>query len=120
MHYHSFFPFSPRNPMHAMLEVESTLTDRYQTTIPEPVRRALHLGKRDRIHYAISADGSVQLMRADDGDPVLGQFLQFLANDIAAHPAQLQAVDAGSLARIQDLVGAAEVDLDAPLAADDE
>ena len=30
-------------------EVESTLTDRYQTTVPQPVRRALGLRKRDRI-----------------------------------------------------------------------
>ena len=29
------------------LEAESTLTDRYQTTVPEVVRRALKLGKRD-------------------------------------------------------------------------
>ena len=32
--------------MTATLTVESTLTDRYQTTVPESVRRALHLGKR--------------------------------------------------------------------------
>ena len=35
--------------MAATLEVESTLTDRYQTTVPETVRRALQLGKRDKI-----------------------------------------------------------------------
>jgi len=29
------------------LEVESTLTDRYQTTVPETVRRALKLGIRN-------------------------------------------------------------------------
>ena len=34
--------------MAATLEVESTLTDRYQTTVPETVRRALQLGKRDK------------------------------------------------------------------------
>ncbi|NBD32458.1 MAG: regulator, partial [Cyanobacteria bacterium] len=28
---------------------ESTLTNRYQTTIPEPVRKALGLKKRDKI-----------------------------------------------------------------------
>ena len=39
--------------MAAHLEVDSTLTDRYQTTVPEAVRRALKLGKRDKIHYAI-------------------------------------------------------------------
>ena len=37
--------------MPATLEAESTLTDRYQTTVPETVRRALRLGKRDKIHY---------------------------------------------------------------------
>ena len=29
---------------------ESTLTDRYQTTVPEPVRKALGLNKRDKIY----------------------------------------------------------------------
>ena len=35
--------------MPAILEAESTLTDRYQTTVPEIVRRALRLDKRDTI-----------------------------------------------------------------------
>ena len=43
--------------MPATLEVESTLTDRYQTTVPETVRRALQLSKRDKIHYTIRAGG---------------------------------------------------------------
>jgi antitoxin PrlF len=37
--------------MPATLEAESTLTDRYQTTVPETVRRALRLRKRDKIQY---------------------------------------------------------------------
>ena len=45
--------------MAATLEVESTLTDRYQTTVPETVRRALQLGKRDKIHYTIRPGGEV-------------------------------------------------------------
>ncbi|MBV8033768.1 MAG: type II toxin-antitoxin system PrlF family antitoxin [Pelomonas sp.] len=50
------------------------MTDRYQTTVPESVRRALHLGKRDRIHYTIRPDGEVVLTRAaasDGNDPAL-------------------------------------------------
>ena len=35
--------------MSANHDIESTLTDRYQTTVPETVRRALRLGKRDKI-----------------------------------------------------------------------
>ena len=51
--------------MPAILEVESTLTDRYQTTVPETVRRALSLGKRDKIHYTIRSSGEVVLTRAE-------------------------------------------------------
>ena len=74
--------------MPATLEVESTLTDRYQTTIPETVRRALKLGKRDKIHYAIRPDGEILLSRVPEAvgeDSVHGQFPGFLAHDMAAH-----------------------------------
>ena len=109
--------------MAATLEVESTLTDRYQTTVPETVRRALQLGKRDKIHYTIRPGGEVLLTRAESpqgDDPVLGQFLGFLARDIASHPERLQAVDASFVQRLQSLTGGIEVDLDAALSADDE
>ena len=109
--------------MSATLDVESTLTDRYQTTVPETVRRALKLRKRDKIHYAIRPGGEVVLTRVDvskDDDPVLGQFLGFLARDIATHPERLQIVDASFVQRIRSLVGDTEVDLAAALSADDE
>ena len=108
------------NAIPATLEVESTLTDRYQTTVPATVRRALRLGKRDKIHYTIHPGGEVVLTRAEGEDPVLGQFLGFLARDIADHPERLQAVDARLVQRLRSLVGGVEVDLDAPLSADDE
>lgn len=104
------------------LDVESTLTDRYQTTVPEAVRRVLGLDKRDKIQYTINPDGEVLLKRADAApseDPVLGQFLDFLALDMSNHPERLQAVDADLVARIHALTGGIEVDLDAPLSADD-
>jgi antitoxin PrlF len=104
-------------------EVESTLTDRYQTTVPETVRRALKLGKRDKIHYSIRPSGEVVLTRveASDGDdPVLGQFLGFLAADITRHPERLQALDVGLVQRLRSLVGDVDVDLDAALSKDDE
>ena len=109
--------------MAATLEVESTLTDRYQTTVPETVRRALKLGKRDKINYTIRPGGEVVLTRVDvseDDDPVLGQFLGFLAHDMATHPERLQSVDASLMQRIHALVGDTKVDLDAALSADDE
>ena len=109
--------------MPAILEVESSLTDRYQTTVPETVRDVLKLGKRDKIHYTIRSSGEVVLTRANTSegdDPVLGRFLSFLSSDIAKHPERLQSVDAGLVQRLQLLVGDSEVDFDAALSADDE
>ncbi len=109
--------------MPATIEAESTLTARYQTTVPETVRRALRLGKRDKIRYTIRPDGEVVLTRAaasEGDDPALAPFLGFLARDLAEHPERLKALDADFAQRIQALVGGVEVDLDAPLSADDE
>lgn len=109
--------------MAAILEVESTLTDRYQTTVPETVRRALMLGKRDKIHYTIRPSGEVVLSRvqgAGEDDPVLGRFLDFLSSDIANHPERLQRVNTRFVQGIHSLVGDLTVDLDAALSADDE
>ena len=109
--------------MAVTLEVESTLTDRYQTTVPETVRRVLQLGKRDKIHYTIRPGGEVVLTRAEsteEDDPVLGAFLGFLSRDIASHPERLQAIDAAFVQRLQSLTDGIEVDLDAPLSAEDE
>ncbi len=47
--------------MSATIEAEPTLTDRDQTTVPETVRRALQLRKRDKIKYVIRTIG--QAMR---------------------------------------------------------
>ena len=46
--------------------------------------------------------------------------LGLLASGMACHPEHLQAVDAGLAQRLQALVGGIDVDLDAPLPADDE
>ena len=102
--------------MPATFELESKLTDRYQTTVPDGVRRALKLRKRDRIRYLVQSDGSVVLQRADNvHDPVLEPFLDFLARDIATHPQHVRAIDAGLARRMRALVKGAKVDLQAAL-----
>lgn len=109
--------------MAAKLEFESTLTDRYQTTIPKTVRHALKLDKRDKIHFVIRQSGEVILTRAsrpEEDDPVLGLFLGFLAQDIKAHPEHIKAIDSDLVKRIESLVGSVQFDLDAPLSAEDE
>jgi antitoxin PrlF len=108
--------------MGAALELESTLTDRYQTTVPDAVRRVLNLGKRDKIRYIVEPDGKVTICRVADveSDPALNVFLHFLAHDISTNPQHLQSVDEALVERIQLLVQDVEADLDAPLLADDE
>jgi antitoxin PrlF len=104
--------------MAATLQLESTLTDRYQTTVPDAVRRALKLRKRDKIRYLLQPDGAVVMTRADEGeadDPALRAFLGFLANDLATHPQRVTGLNAGLRSRIRSLVGKVEVDLDAAL-----
>jgi antitoxin PrlF len=108
--------------MAATLEAESTLTDRYQTTVPEPIRQALRLGKRDKIRYELK-DGNVVISRAGavpEPDPVMGEFLNFLAKDIAAHPERVKAVDASFVERLRARVEGVQVDLDAALSPEDE
>jgi antitoxin PrlF len=124
MHYHApYLPRAKESTMPAVLEAESTLTERYQTTVPETVRRALRLGKRDKIRFTIRPDGDVVMTRAavpSSEDPVIGHFLHFLASDMAAHPERLAAINLGLVQRIQNLVGNVDVDLDAALTAEDE
>jgi hypothetical protein len=105
----------------ATLEAESTLTDRFQTTVPEPVRRVLRLGKRDRIRYLVMPDGSVTLQRAaQNPDPVVGAFLEFLARDMRNRPDQLRALNPALRTRLNDIVGHIDVDLDEALTPDDD
>ena len=108
--------------MSATLKTESTLTDRYQTTVPEPIRRVLRLAKRDRLHYCLE-DGKVVITRVESGlqeDPVMGAFLGFLAKDIAQRPERVKALDARFVDRLRALTHGVVVDLDAALSPDDE
>jgi antitoxin PrlF len=101
---------------------ESTLTDRYQTTVPDPVRKALGLNKRDKIRYTIQPNGKVWISRADqeERDPALGEFLKFLARDIEQNPQSLQAISSDLVRHVQSLVSDVDLDLDAPLLDEDE
>ncbi len=108
--------------MLAELKVESTLTDKYQTTMPGVVRKALGLKKRDRISYTILPEGDVLLRRAPDAveDPAIGAFLTFLAQDISQNPGHVRALDAALRAKLCELVDGVELDLDAALSPEDE
>ena len=106
----------------SLIITESTLSDRYQTTVPHAVRKALQLSKRDKIRYTIRPDGNVLLSRGDrdDAGPVLDSFLTFLANDTQTNPRRLMSATPELASRIKSLLGEIEVDLDAPLENSDE
>lgn len=106
--------------MTKILQAASTLTDRYQTTIPEPVRKLLHLNKRDKITYSIEDNGKVLISRATEDDPVLGNFLHFLANDIKKNPSHIKSFNQSLIDRARHLTSDIEIDLDAPLDEKDE
>lgn len=105
--------------MAAVIEAESILTERYQTTVPEAIRHVLQLHEHDRLHYALRPNGEVVITRAPTIDveesALETKFLDFLAHDIETHPERLRPFDPALLQRALDLVGDIEVDLDAPL-----
>lgn len=104
------------------LSSDSTLTNRYQTTVPYMIRKALRLEKHDKIRYTVQPDGSVLMSRSnqDEDDPVLAQFLTFLTNDIIQNPQNVRAIDSDLPERVRSLVSDVEIDLDSPLSDKDE
>ena len=108
--------------MTALAQEVSKLTDRYQTTVPSGVRKQLKLSKGDQIRYCTDSNGRVYIepVRAEDNDPALGAFLDFIEADIKAHPKRLRAFDGALHARLKALVGDVDVDLDEALSPDDE
>jgi antitoxin PrlF len=107
----------------AILEIPATITDRGQTTVPAAIRKMLALGKRDQVVFRGLADGTVMISkkeaRLDDGDPVIGKFLEFLARDMASESARIRPVPKSLLARGKALFKDVKVDLDETLP-DDE
>jgi len=111
MHYH--LAMEDKKPL---VTAESTLTDRYQTTIPEVVRKALGLGKRDKLEFLLDETGAVRLKKAQDleehEDPTLMAFLDLLAKDIDENPQKLRELDDAFWQAIDKLTEGVEVDMD--------
>jgi antitoxin PrlF len=97
--------------------IRSSVTDRYQTTIPKGVREALGIRRGDTIAYEIAGD-QVTLRRqveTEVDDPALLGFLDLIERDIDAHPERLRPVPADLVERGRALVVGVDVDLDTPL-----
>jgi antitoxin PrlF len=75
--------------MGALLKEESTITAKGQTTVPKSVRQALGVDYGGRITFLVDDQRRVSVQKAEveeTADPVIGRFLEFLAQDMARHP----------------------------------
>ena len=75
-------------------ELESSLTDRYQTTVPARIRKLLGLNKRDKLEWILDESGGVRVNKRDPEaqehtDATMDAWLDFLAKDMAEHPEHL-------------------------------
>jgi antitoxin PrlF len=100
-----------------VIEAESSLTDRHQTTVPETIRRALKLARRHKIHYTVKPSGEIVMARADavKEDGALGPLLHLLTRDINAGPERLHPLSVDLLKRISVLTEGVEYDIHAAL-----
>src|SRR3569833_3217349 len=91
-----------------ILEIPATITERGQTTVPAAIRKMLALGKRDMVVFRGLANGTVVIAkkqaRSEEGEPVIGRFLESLARDMVDHPSRIQPVPSALLARGKALV----------------
>jgi antitoxin PrlF len=106
--------------MVALLEIEATITERGQITLPSAIRKMLGIEARGLVVFRGMEDGSVVITpkAADSEDPILADFLAFLEADMQNHPGLLRPLSQDLLDRTDALVGGMEVDLDAPLTDD--
>lgn len=75
--------------MAALLKEDSTISAKGQTTVPKSVRQALGVRTGDRITYVVDEQHRVYVEKAavtQAEDPVIGRFLDFLAQDMAKRP----------------------------------
>lgn len=104
------------------LSIESSLTSRYQTTVPKTIRDILGLRKNDKIRYSIDSFGRVTISRANQADseedleekedPVVEKFLSFLEQDMLNHPESIGEIPSDLVKRAQDLIFGVEFDLE--------
>jgi antitoxin PrlF len=64
-------PYCKENPYERHFMITSKLTSKAQTTIPQPVRAALRVGKGDELAYTIDGDRVIltKAARAAQDDP---------------------------------------------------
>ena len=75
---------------------QSTITDKFQTTIPLEVRQALNLAPRQRVSYELRPDGSVVIRPIPKLDELFGSLT---LNKPAASPCEEKQAAREAIAR---------------------
>lgn len=103
--------------MAMVLKEISTITAKGQTTVPKSVRQALGVNHGDQIAFYVDDERGVTVRReeAADADPVIDNFLTFLAKDMQARPEALTIFPQPLADRIAKLVEGMDVDPDATI-----
>jgi antitoxin PrlF len=100
--------------------LESKLTERSQTTVPNGVRKALQARPGiDHLSWEIRGDVAIvrraPAMDEEEDDPALEPFLRLLASDIEAHPERLRGIPEDLYRRWVAVTEGVPVDLDETL-----
>jgi antitoxin PrlF len=105
--------------MYEAIKERSKITSKGQTTVPKAVRSALGVGYGDEVEFVVTESGvSVQRAQAKEDDPVITNFLAFLAGDMARNPQNIVAFPPALHARMAELTEGVTVDLDEDFGAD--
>lgn len=98
------------------LEIEATITERGQTTVPAAIRRMLGVQK-GAIVFKGMPDGTVVIEPKQEAeeDPVIAKFLEFLERDIGKNPRNLVPFEDELMKDVDALIAGVEIDMDAPL-----
>lgn len=99
-----------------VLEEVSTITAKGQTTVPKSVRKVLGVDVGG--HIAFRVEGKrVTLVSVEEAheDPVVGNFLDFLAHDLERRPEAIKPLSREFAVRMAALAKGAKVDLEAPI-----
>ena len=100
-----------------ILEIEATITERGQTTVPAAIRKMLGVHKGAIVFKGLS-DGTVAVeakQEEPEEDPAIAKFLEFLEKGIRETPQRLVPLTQELLDESYSLVGDIDVDMDAPL-----
>jgi antitoxin PrlF len=94
--------------------LESAVTERYQTTVTNGVRKALGVQGKDRLAWEIRGDEAIVRRAAEvaveEEDPALEPFLRLLAADIEAHPERLHSMPEALSRSVLELIEGVDPD----------